>query len=234
MSPPRGLSRDERRERVLLAADALLRSRSIDWGRLFTYDDLSSESGIDRKQIADDFGSKAQIVNALVEFYLDPDRNVDDRVSGLTEYRDAIFNDDSLEFSEGIRVLGMLGHAHARREERLSGRLALWSLARADPAVSTRLQQLYQRYADEYRGFIQATEAWFEKKGVKTKTGITTDQFITILNAVTEGLAIRADVDQDAVPEQLPGDAIVLLAESYFTDIDDDPIGSRLDAWAKG
>ncbi len=222
---------------MLEAADGLLRSRSVDWGRLFTYDELSNEAGIDRKQIADDFGSKARILEALVEFYLDPESNdSDDWLTQFTELASTLLEDDATSFVDGLRVLGTLSHQHARRDRRQTGRLALWSLARADPHVSSKLRSLYGYYAEGYTQLLQMAEAWFEKRGVRPRPGLTTAEFITGVTAITEGLGIRAEFDGQVVREDLPGTMLVAFAEAYFTDADDpttDAIGSRIEAWER-
>lgn len=230
-----GTNRDERRRLVLEAADALLRSRSVDWGRLFTYDELSNEAGIDRKQISDDFGSKAQIVDTLIEFYLAPESNdSDDWLTEFIEHGAVLLADENTSFEDGLRLLGMLSHEHARRDRRQTGRIALWSLARADPQVSSKLRSLYRYYGDGYIKLIEMAEAWFELRGVRPRPGLTTEQFITGVTAFTEGLGIRAEFDPEAVADGLPATLLVAFAEAYFTDVDDpstDAIGSRIGRW---
>ncbi len=227
----------ERRGQVLLAADSFLRSRAVDWGRLFTYDELSAETGLDRKQIADDFGSKAHIVDALIDFYLSPGNNdLDNWLTNFTAQAESILADRSLSFTEGLRTLATVSHDHARRDRRQTGRLALWSLARGEPAVSSRLRILYDYYGSEYVAILRVTEEWFASRGIRPRPGLTTEQFIVGFTAITEGLGIRAEFDEDAVPPELPGTLLIALTEAYFTDADDpadDAIGSRLAAWEK-
>ena len=63
-------AREERRRRVLQAGESALTSMRYEWAKALTFDRLEAGTGIDRRQIERDFGTKHDLAEALVDHHL--------------------------------------------------------------------------------------------------------------------------------------------------------------------
>ncbi len=79
--------------------------------------------------------------------------------------------------------------------------LALWAKQAQDEKVRALLRDQYQAVRAR---LVPIYEALFEMIGVVPRPPFTVDMFAVTLNALVEGLVIRAAVDPDAVPRDLP------------------------------
>ncbi len=192
---------------------------------MLTFGRLAIETEIDQSQIARDFGSKDALVSELVGELLSPTTNqdfldgVDDTVTKILE--------DGLPLRDLILGLGQINDELTRAENRFHPQMIVWSAASEMPEVARQLRALYGHYEEHHTGAWNDVAAHIEKHGGHVRSGLSSTELTTVLTAITEGLAIRAAVDPDAVPDDLTGRAFLAMIESM---VGEEPgeLGDRL------
>lgn len=79
--------------------------------------------------------------------------------------------------------------------------MALWSKQATDDHIRKQLRQHYQQVTDQ---LVPVYAAFFDAQGWEPRPPFTLETFASTLTALVEGLTVRAAVDPDAVPFDLP------------------------------
>lgn len=218
-----------RKTRVLAAAAEHLRSANVEWSKALTYDLLAELTGIDKKQISTDFGPKREMMAELVRYCLDPSVDQADYLDDVTELGDDLLVDEELDIEAMLRTIADTAYQNLRESGRLHSEMALWALASEDRAVRDQLSTLYAFYDDVSLELYRSIADRFERAGITPRSGLTPEQLVAVLDAVLEGLAIRASIDPDIIPGDLYGTVMVALFEALFpADGSTGTIGDRL------
>ena len=221
--------RAKRRHQVLEAATEYLSSSALDIDRLLTYDRLEELSGIDRAQIAKDFGSKSKLIDDLVDFALispsNPEAAFDEELrEELLRLADASPSPSRL-FARIAEVSDNL----IRNDPSFRIQLAVWSLSHQNTAAQDRLALMYEQIG---RGAEDVTDHYvslFESQGFEMPKDLNNRELSVLFTAIGEGLAIRAAVDPDSVPDGLTAKAFTLITQGVILDSGNDAVGDALD-----
>jgi AcrR family transcriptional regulator len=211
MSTPR--SRHDRRDVVMSAAASLIRSASFDWFRGITYEDLERRTGIDRAQIARDFGSKSRLQLALVEHCLAQGSGGREFSDRMAEVATDVMADPEATCRDMIMAVGRLDEERGR-DRRLFNQMAMWALAHEDPEVERRVRQLYRDNQEQYEEIFTTFTELLAERGFADRAGLEIGEVITLAVAISDGLALRAAFDPEAVTAGLTGRALVALTEA--------------------
>lgn len=207
---------------VLDAAARILSSADVSWHAALTYDELELESGIDRSQISNDFGGKSGLVDAVLDYCLDPTAWLSGGEEGLlANQAERLFSATDLELAEYLIEIGMIDEELVRTERRIYVQMAIWGMGADDPAIREKLRKLYDFYDEIHLGLAQMILDSAEAKGYTLKRGMTLRELIVVCTAIAEGLAIRFSVSPETAPEGLSGRAFVALFEAMI-----EPIGA--------
>ena len=163
---------DERKNRVLAAAAEHLRSANVEWSKALTYDLLAELTGIDKKQIATDFGPKREMMAALVSYCLDPSIEQSDYIDDVIELGDDMLVDEELGFEAMLRMVADTAYRNLRGSGRLRSEMALWALASEDRAVRDQLSTLYSFYDDASLDLYRSVADRYERVGVTPRDGL--------------------------------------------------------------
>ena len=220
---------DTRKNLTLNAAAKRLGSATFDWSKGLTYDMLVEDTGIDRKTIAGDFGSKANLIAELVRYCLEPDNFSafgEEFAEDLVETIASSLLNRNVDLFESTRSSGDLDFKYIRSDQRLRAQLSIWALAQDDENAKNALATMYRFYDDEHlRGWRMVT-ADLAQSGVAMRSGLTSEEVITALTALVEGLAIRWHVDPDAVPDDLFGRIFGTVIAALFDPFGDAEVSS--------
>ena len=208
----------ERQQAVLEAKRDYLSSAELSLDRLLTYDKLEELTGLDRAQIAKDFGGKAALLESVVDFVLASENNPHEWLPEQSKRINDLIAEDSGSLKDQLHLMALMSDANQRSDPTVIFQMALWSLASKDPDLTQRLRTMYDIFDDASRvaaaGVIERMESW----GLHIRHGITIDELSVAITAMVEGLGIRAAVDPDAVPEHLTGTVLVAMVEALICD----------------
>lgn len=217
MMPREQLTKEQRQERVLAEAAVRLSSFAFEWQRGLTLAELSAETGIDAGDISRDFGGKEGLVDGLIRYCLDPDNfsNFGDEWAGdlLAEAVERLF-DRSRGLQGAIQDSFDLDLDYVSEDRRLRAQMAIWALALDNAAARARLHEMYRFYDDQHRQVIAGLLEEIEAIGAERTGLLSTDELVTTLTALVEGLAIRRHVSPADVSDGLMGRAAATLFAS--------------------
>ncbi len=211
------------------AAAKLLLSGDIKWAKGLTYDDLEERSEIDRGQIVRDFGGKQALVDALIDHcLLPPAPETVTEHEFLSQGSDWVPTND---FDLASAVIE-LGETAPRRAGRLHNEAAIRALASDSPTAAARLRDLYRFREPDFNGLAQGFASAMEERGFARREGLTPEEVVVLARATLDGLALRGQVDPEAITPGLAGRAMLALAEAAIARPDEDgsvpPLGARL------
>lgn len=220
-------ARQERRDRVLEAASEALDSASYEWAKAITFDFLATESGIARRQIERDFGSRQQLVEELVEFCLSAG-NLEDPDEQMADFQQLLANKD-VDLREAIIEMGKARLLTTTDNPQLLIQMGLWGLATTDAASYDALRQFYERLDFDTQSLYHRLFEPLETLGVSRRPGLTMEEFALAATAVTEGLAIRAKLDPSFIGDDLGGRFLAAITSAWLeTDGAGSPIAEEL------
>lgn len=214
MTKAKRSTQPERKQRVLDTALSILRSGDVRWHSVITYDDLEQGSGIDRKQIASDFGSKNGLISELIDHGVKPADADAEWMDGLEDASDDLMADDSIGFADKLMAFAAMDASHVRTDRRIFTQMAMWAFASEDPKAASRLKEMYRFYDLRHEALWRSAIAALDDAGLTMRDGIAPAEFVTVMTALIEGLAIRAAVDEESVADDLAGRVLVALVES--------------------
>lgn len=189
----RRATREQTRERLLDAAEEVFAARGLDAASL---DEVALAAGLTKGAVYSNFPSKNDLVLALME----------DRIAARTEAASAAFAGASVS-TNGVHEAGTQ-LLRALRDDAVWQRLFLdyWSRAVRDPELRAGLADRRR----ELRCVIVA--ALKESAGTEAKTiQLPLEQLAVVLLALSNGLAIEAQIDPATVPDDMFGNILALL-----------------------
>lgn len=188
-------TREQTRVQVLTAAGEVFAARGLSGASL---DDVAEAAGLTKGAVYSNFGSKDELVLALM----------DDRVSARIEATARSFSEAG-ERVAGVREAGarLIAAVHADADwQKLF--IEYWSRAMRD---STMRDALADRRRELRRAITEALERGAAEHGLSFT--LPTDQLAVTLLALSNGLAIEALLDEEAVPTELFGRLLGGLVE---------------------
>ena len=219
-----------RRNAVLKAAHTYLCSGALTWDSILTYDRLEELSGLDRAQIAKDFGSKRELIDQLVTYSLAETSTEVEWLDEMVESAPSLIRDGSSSLANKLQAFGDLAEYEMSVDRTLRAQMAIWSMAAEDDQVRDRLQKAHRELNARTAAIAAEILNLVDERGHRARPEITPDLLATLANALAEGLAIRAAVDPEAVPAGTTGLVYKLIFEGLLTPTDEDqPVGSELD-----
>lgn len=208
-----GAKRD-RQDRVLDAALGVVGSASeVAWQRAVSFDELELATGIDRRQIVRDFGSKHALMEELIQHWYvreaekfgltvsEPVREVEEPESSL---------------HERLAQIAELSNSINRESSSFVVQMTIWALQSKEPVARKALREVYQGVD---AGVAAVTKDYLEQLAAQDQPlvdGITVQELAVLLTAIVEGLAIRHAVDPDSVPDDLTARAWTALIEGII------------------
>jgi len=208
-------SKEHRKRVVLEAAVKRLVQAQIEWMKGLTLDELHNDTSIDKGDISRDFGGKRGLTKELIAFALTPDENsfvIEDANRAV-----AALLDSEVDLKDSIERIGAADDAYHDADELLRAQMAIWALSSAsDQPARDQLKDLYHYFDSEHLIAWNALLAELADAGITPTGGMSSEEFVAILSAVTEGTAIRAAVDSDLRPRGLTGKALILLFEAML------------------
>lgn len=211
------LSKDQRKSKVLAEAAHRLSAFAFEWQKGLTLAELSIDTGIDAGDISRDFGGKEGLIDDLIQYCLDPDNfgNFGDEWAGdlLTEAIERLF-DRSHGLQSAIQESFDLDLDYVSEDRRLRAQMAIWALSLDDASARMRLHEMYRFYDDQHRQVISGLLDEIDAIGAQRTGLMSTDEVVTTLTALVEGLAIRRHVSPGDVADGLMGRAAATLFAS--------------------
>ena len=221
--------REQRRTKVLEAGAAAVGAADYEWSSGLTYDYLEEVSGVNRRQIDRDFGSKQGFVSALISYILRVEAGVGTEMDLAFDIMSAHLQDRSVPLAESLSKIGLLLHKETCVDPQLRAEIALACFSDRDETIRQGLHDLHDPWE---RGTENMVHRFLESDtGIKPRRGLTAAEFAKVMSVLTAGLAMRARLDPDAVSDDLLGRILTMLIGSWVT-VDDAlasaPIGSEL------
>ena len=207
------------------AASGLLRSASFDWFRGITYEELETRTGIDRAQIARDFGGKENLQEELVDYCLS--RGSQDFPNRLVARVAELLAQQDVAIDQIIMAAGEL-EEHRRGDRRMFTQMAMWALGQQDPKVASKVRDLYAEAQEQYETLLHDLMSLAEADGLVARSGLDVVEVVTLAIAMADGLALRASFESDAIPDGLVGRALLALTEGLLGQPADDGSGMPL------
>lgn len=134
----------------------------------------------------------------LIEHVLSPDRLPSTSVAEQSVRSDLAAN---VPMEEIIRRGARANFEAVRSNPIVPLFMALWSKQGTDEHIREQLRRHYQQVTDQ---LVPVYAAFFDAQGWEPRPPFTLETFAVTLTALVEGLAVRAAVDPDAVPLDLP------------------------------
>lgn len=200
--PPGGPETRASRDRVLDAAAALFATRGVS---SISMDEIAEAGGVPKRAVSTMFATKGELVLALM------DRHVRKRLElAAAAFRAAIAeHGDADELGTAWREVGDILIAATEADE------ASWQhllfeyagLARRNPELKTALARRRQEHLAAVAAQVAQTAA-----ARKFSLPINPGELAVTMLALSNGLALEASIDPSAVPADLLGRVIALLA----------------------
>lgn len=211
-------NKDDRRERVLEAAAQLVRDARVDWSSSLTFGDLAEASEMDVAQISRDFGSKDQLLDALVHHLLGPHTTV-----ALQEHVTSVA-DDVVDAGFSMNdALVRFGEADAEFREReadeMRARMLLWAAAGEGSTEWEALGSLYRQGVAHQLSEAQSIVDIAVANGAKLRDELSLEEVLLVIGAVIGGLMVRRSVVPELVSDDLVSRVLrVLLTGAVGSD----------------
>ena len=192
--------RSQTRRRVLDAAFTVFSERGIAAGSL---NEVAATAGLTKGAVYSNFASKDDLVLALMEEHAAA--RIDAALAGFAGA------DDSQHALIGLAAALVRGmHADAAWHRLLAEYFAMSSHdAHRREALRRRRREVRDAVA---RAVAVVTD------GRHVELPFNPAEMATIMLALSNGLAVEADIDPDGVPDDLLGRVLVLIADGAFTD----------------
>ncbi len=208
-------NKEDRKRVVLEAAVKRLVQAQIEWMKGLTLDELHNDTGIDKGDISRDFGGKPGLTQELIAFALTPDESsfvIEDANRAVEALLDS-----EVDLKDSIERIGAADDAYHDADELLRAQMAIWALSSASDQTSRdQLKGLYQYFDSEHLVAWNALLDELSDAGITPTSGLSSEEFVAILSAVTEGTAIRAAVVSELRPRGLTSKALMLLFEAML------------------
>lgn len=208
-------NKEDRKRVVLEAAVKRLVQAQIEWMKGLTLDELHNDTGIDKGDISRDFGGKPGLTQELIAFALTPDESsfvIEDANRAVEALLDS-----EVDLKDSIERIGAADDAYHDANELLRAQMAIWALSSASDQTSRdQLKGLYQYFDSEHLVAWNALLDELSDAGITPTSGLSSEEFVAILSAVTEGTAIRAAVVSELRPRGLTSKALMLLFEAML------------------
>ena len=207
-------AREERRRRVLQAGESALTSMRYEWAKALTFDRLEAGTGIDRRQIERDFGTKHDLAEALVDHHLrfqgvgSEDFDGDELLQMLTG--------NEVDFGEGLRFIGWMIHLKNLTQLRLRRRMMFFGFMLDVEETHDALRRLYETWDVLTQMLIFKILEDLLQVGVRHRVGLSAREFAIVLVALFDGLAIRASLDPELVADDLSGRVLEMFAAAWL------------------
>jgi AcrR family transcriptional regulator len=134
----------------------------------------------------------------LVEHVLSPERLPSTAAAAQSVLSDL---DDEVLMEEIVRRGGRANFDALRDNPFVPLFMALWSKQGTDEHIHEQLRRHYRTITDQ---LVPIYSAFFDSQGWEPRPPFTMETFAATLTALAEGLTVRAAVDPDAVPLDLP------------------------------
>lgn len=202
------LSKYERKQAVLDAAAQRVKVAEVGWQKSLTYGDLENATGIDRAQIARDFGSKDRLIDELVAFLLRPE-DVGERLDAeLT----AAGISDSLDAADaGSRLAAGMTSYYDRHAQDLESEALVWAVGDRGSTEWQASRELHREQISRTTAEVESILSRAKTAGAVPRDGLSGDQIGFAVACLAEGLKVRRDCTDDLVADDLLDRAVKLL-----------------------
>lgn len=225
-------SRQDRRQTVLAAAAARVRSARVDWASTLTFGRLAADTGIDQGQIARDFGSKDGLTVELARYLLDPETDRRRRQPTLSWAEDVVEQDGSL--IDALHSWASGSHREHRDDhEFLRAQMMLWASTEPGSPEWERLAEVIRDLVDRYAPATRRVVERAAANGATRRHHLSPEELVLVMSAVVDGLMIRASVAPDLVAGDLTARVVTALYASLIGPDDVDP-AAQLDGLRLG
>ncbi|MGH3449752.1 MAG: TetR/AcrR family transcriptional regulator [Haloechinothrix sp.] len=186
-------TREETRRRVLAAAEDVFGERGIEAASV---DDVAAAAGLTKGAVYSNFRSKSELVLALME------EHVVERQRSATEAFDTSDTGEALR-DAGARLVAAI-HTDAKWQ-----RLLIEYAVRAhrDPEIRDALRDRRRQLRAALAGLIERIA---ERHGLALS--FNPDESAVVILALSNGFAVEGSIDDDAVPDDLFGRVLAVLA----------------------